>query len=127
MIASVRWLLNMDEEKTMKAALVTACSALILISSCAKAPDQIGAADIGTNVYRGYSCKQLAQSRVKHEHDLENLSAAQKSAAEGDAWGVLILGLPVSSMSGNDKEAAISITKGHIQSIEEEQQRKGCR
>lgn len=111
----------------MKAAFVAGCSALVLIASCAKAPDQIAAADVGSNVYRGYSCKQLAESKVKHAHDLENLSAAQKSAAEGDAWGVVLLGLPVSSMSGNDKEASISITKGHIQGIEEEQQRKGCR
>lgn len=97
------------------------------ISACAKAPDQIAAADVGDGIYRGYSCKQLAAKKLAISQDLENLSAAQKSAASGDAWGVFLLGLPLSSMSGNDKEAAISVAKGHIQEIETEQQRKSCR
>lgn len=117
----------MHEEMPVKAAVATGLCCLMLIASCAKAPDKIAAADVGPNVYRGYSCKQLAENKIKYKHDLENLSAEQKSAAEGDAWGVVLLGIPVSSMSGNDKEASISITKGHIQGIEEEQQRKGCK
>lgn len=106
---------------------VIALSMTIAISACAKAPDQIAAADIGAGAYRGYGCKQLAEKKLAISQDLENLSAAQKSAASGDAWGVFILGLPLSSMSGNDKETAISVAKGHIQEIDKERQRKSCR
>ena len=101
--------------------------AVLAVSACAKAPEQIAAADIGSGVYRGQSCAQLTQQRLKISQDLENLSAAQKSAQSGDAWGVFLLGLPLSSMSGNDKETAIAVAKGHVQEIDKERQRKGCR
>lgn len=100
---------------------------LIALSACAKKPDQIAATNIGDSAYRGQSCQQLNQAKTKIRHDLDNLSAAQKSAATGDAWGVFLLGLPLSSLSGNDREAAISVAKGHVQAIETEQQRKGCK
>lgn len=99
---------------------------LIALTACAKNPDKIAAANIGSNEYKAYSCKQLGAAKVKHSQNLENLTAAQKDAQGGDFLGVLIFGLPLSSMTGNDKETAIAVTKGHIQSIEVEQQRKGC-
>lgn len=100
---------------------------LVAITACAKAPEKIAAASIGTNEYKGYSCKQLGESKIKQNQNLENLSAAQKDAQGGDFLGVLIFGLPLSSMTGNDKETAIAVTKGHIQSIDTELQRKGCK
>lgn len=110
----------------MKKVLVIA-ALVAALSGCAKKPEEIAAANIGDSAYRGQSCKQLAQAKTKITHDLDNLSAAQKSAATGDAWGVFLLGLPLSSMSGNDKETAISVAKGHVQAIETEQQSKGCK
>lgn len=101
--------------------------AVLLAAACAKQPDAIPAAEIGTNEYRGYSCRQLSDAEVKYNQALENLSAAQRNAANGDAWGVFLLGLPLSSLSGNDKETAIAVTKGHLQSIDLEQQRRGCK
>ena len=96
------------------------------VTACAKQPDQIAAAEIGNNEYRGYSCRQLSDAELKYTQGLENLSAQQEAAASGDAFGVFLLGLPLSSMSGGDKETAITITKGHLQSIDREQQRKRC-
>lgn len=111
----------------MKKLTVILAASAVLMAACAKSPDKISAAEIGSNEYRGYSCKQLAEAKVKHAHNLENLSAAQKDAQGGDFFGVLIFGLPLSSMSGNDKETAIAVTKGHVQAIETEQQRKSCK
>lgn len=99
---------------------------VVAVSACAKQPDQIAAVEVGSNEYRGYSCRQLSEIELKYTQALTNLSAQQKSAATGDAWGVFLLGLPISSMSGSDKETAIAVTKGHIQSIDREQARKGC-
>lgn len=101
--------------------------AIALIAACAQKPENIAAANIGTNEYRGYSCMQLTEAKLQHDQNLANLSADQKKAATGDAVGVFLLGLPLSSMSGNDKETAIAVTKGHLQSIEREQARKNCR
>lgn len=102
-------------------------AAAVFLSACAKQPEDIPAADIGDQGYARYSCKQLYLKKVDLSQKLANLSAAQKNAASGDAMGVFLLGLPVSSMSGNDKETAIAVAKGHIQAIERQQARKGCR
>ena len=99
----------------------------MLASGCAKKPEQIAAADIGANEYRSYSCKNLREAEVRYTQALENLSANQKQAATGDAWGVFLLGLPLSSMSGADQETKIAVTKGHLQSIEMEKTQKNCR
>jgi hypothetical protein len=55
---------------------------------------------------------------MKISQDLANLSARQKSAASGDAWGVVLLGLPLSSMSGGDQEALIAVAKGKVQALD---------
>ncbi|WP_283177884.1 hypothetical protein [Gemmobacter sp. 24YEA27] len=107
-------------------AIFIVLAASCIAAGCAKKPDQIPAADIGPNPYGGQSCASLNKHLLTQKQNLENLSAAQQSAASGDAWGVFLLGLPVSSMSGNDKEAAISLTKGHIQKIESEKLAKKC-
>lgn len=111
----------------MRTYFAAAMIAFLTLAACAKSPDRIAAADIGANEYRGYSCKQLATAKVEQQQNLEKLSAAQKDAQGGDFIGVILLGLPLSSMSGNDKETAIAVTKGHLSSIEKEAARKGCK
>lgn len=98
----------------------------LLVAACAKQPENIAAVEVGANEYRGLSCKQLTETRVATAQNLENLSAAQKNAASGDAMGVFLLGLPVSSMSGNDNETAIAVTKGRLQALDREIARKSC-
>ncbi|MEQ9568232.1 MAG: hypothetical protein RLN85_20885 [Pseudomonadales bacterium] len=100
---------------------------LVATAACAKQPENIAAVDVGTAQYASYSCAQLAEARLKYAQTLENLSARQKSAASGDAWGVFLLGLPLSSMSGGDQETNIAVTKGHIQSVDEARLKKGCK
>lgn len=97
------------------------------VSACAKQPDQIAAVDIGADAYSRYSCSQLVSEKTKISQELENLSARQKSAASGDAWGVFLLGLPLSSMSGGDQEALIAVAKGKVQAIDQKIVAKKCR
>lgn len=99
---------------------------VLLISACAKKPDQIAAVDVGADAYSRYSCNQLASEKTKISQELENLSARQKSAASGDAWGVFLLGLPLSSMSGGDQEALIAVAKGKLQAIDRQVVGKNC-
>lgn len=102
------------------------CVTFVTVAACAKQPDNIAAADVAQTQYERYSCAQLAEARLKYDQTLQNFSARQKSAATGDAWGVALLGLPLSSMSGGDQETNIAITKGHIQAVEMERQRQNC-
>lgn len=102
-------------------------SCLLVLGACAKSPDQIAAVEVGVDAYSRYSCSQLATEKVSISQDLENLSAKQKSAASGDAVGVFLLGMPLSSMSGNDQEATIAIAKGKVQAIDRQRNAKGCK
>jgi len=99
---------------------------VLTVAACAKQPDQISAVDIGPNPYLRHSCKNLAQEKLALEQNLANLSAAQKNAASGDTMGVILLGLPLSSMSGNDKETAIAVTKGKLQAVETARASRNC-
>ncbi len=42
----------------------------------------------------------------------------QKDAVTGDAVGVLLIGVPVSSATGGDRETAIAVEKGRLAAIE---------
>lgn len=101
-------------------------SIAVLFSACAKNPDRISAFEISSHGFKDYSCERLASEKQTSVHQLENLSAQQRAAADGDAIGMFLVGLPISSMAGNDREAAVSLAKGTIQAIERVQVAKGC-
>jgi hypothetical protein len=107
--------------------LILPAVCLALVAACAKQPDQIAAIDVGGDAYARYSCSQLVAEKTTISQELENLSAKQKTAASGDAWGVFLLGLPLSSMSGGDQEAMIAVAKGKVQAIDRQLVAKNCR
>lgn len=77
-------------------------------------------------MYASLNCRSLASKETEIRNDLDSLSAAQNSAANSDAWGVFLLGVPWSSMSGNDKEALIAVAKGRLDAIDVVQAQKNC-
>lgn len=103
-----------------------AISALAL-AACAQAPEKVAPIPVAGDPYRGYSCSQLKAEQLKVNHAIEALSAEQKKAADNDALGVILLGLPISSMSGNDKEAALGVAKGRKQALEAKILARKCR
>ena len=107
--------------------LILPALCLAFVTACAKQPDQIAAVDVGGDAYARHSCSQLMHEKTTISQDLENLSAKQKSAANGDAWGVFLLGLPLSSMSGGDQETMIAVAKGRLQAIDRQLVAKNCR
>ncbi|MBL1436529.1 MAG: hypothetical protein COB08_010065 [Rhodobacteraceae bacterium] len=101
--------------------------ALAFLAACAAAPDAIAPAAISPDLYAGRSCQQLAQENANLTAELTTLVAQQQRAVDGDAMGVFLLGLPMSSMSGNDKETEIALARGKQQAITLQMQTKGCR
>jgi hypothetical protein len=69
-------------------------------AACAKAPDRI------MPVANAGPCTD--EDRLK----LAELSAKQQEAANADALGVFLIGVPVASAGGADNEAEIAILKG---------------
>ena len=97
-----------------------------VVSACAKQPENIAAIPMDTVIYERMSCRSLAAEEAKTTAELNALSAAQKNAADSDALGVFLLGIPWASMSGNDKEALIAVAKGRVDAINTVQASKGC-
>jgi len=114
----------MVNQPISRAVIVTACA--ITLASCAKRPDAISPAAIPIQAYQGQSCEQLASTLATERQTLARISDAQNNAATGDAIGVFLVGVPVSSVSGGDQEGNIAVSKGKIQAIEAVRSQKGC-
>ncbi len=100
--------------------------ALAALAACAKQPENIAGVAVSGNAFAAYSCPDLRAQRIASAQSLENLSASQRSAATGDALGVFLLGLPLSSLSGGDREAEIAVTRGELQAIDQRITLNGC-
>jgi hypothetical protein len=82
--------------------LIFCAVALVALGGCAKRPSAIVPADIPMAAYTNLPCEQLAQEQVKEQTALAALSKAQNDAANGDAFGVFLIGVPVGSVVGAD-------------------------
>lgn len=98
----------------------------VALAGCAKRPDAIVPVDIPMSAYTNLSCEQLAQEQVKEQQNLAAVSKAQNDAATGDAFGVFLIGVPMSSTFGGDKEGQVAVTKGKVQAIESARKSKSC-
>ena len=109
----------------MRAYFVVPALALA-ISSCAKRPDAIVPADIPMAAYTNLTCEQLGQEMIKEQTALAAVSKQQHDAATGDAFGVFLIGVPMSSTFGGDKEGQVSVAKGKVKAIQSAMMSKGC-
>lgn len=109
----------------MRRAVVIGLSALA-ISSCAKRPDAIAPAAIPVENYTRSTCDDLAFQLASEKDRLAELSKSQNEAATGDAIGVFLLGVPMSSAFGADKEGEVSVQKGKVMAIESAMAQNGC-
>lgn len=100
--------------------------ALLLIGGCAKRPGAIAAAPLPADAYAGLSCERIKTDLAAEKVELFKLSQKQNDAATGDAVGVFMIGLPVSSMTGSDNEGAIAVSKGKINALEAAAARNNC-
>ena len=99
------------------------------LASCAERPENIAAIPVfplDNAKYKKLSCKKLAREETKIRKDLDALSERQRKTAKNDSWGVLLVGLPVSSMSGSDKASLIGVAKGKLDAIDLVQLDKDC-
>lgn len=125
-IISIRYIEIDSLEKPMRSSALVVLSAL-LIAGCAKRPDAIVPVDIPISAYSGQSCSSLRRDLASERAKLEVLSASQNSAATGDAVGVFLIGVPVSSLGGGDQEGNLAVSKGKVQAMELAMKQKGCR
>jgi len=110
----------------MKVKYFAVALAVAAATSCAKRPDAIVPVDIPMAAYTGQSCAALKSVMAKEKAILHAVSKQQHDAANGDAFGVFLIGVPMSSTFGGDKEGQVAVSKGKVQAIENAMKSKGC-
>lgn len=96
------------------------------LTSCAKSPESIQASYVSHVGYQGWTCGQLAEEQHRLSAALATASTHQKKARTNDTVGVILLGLPVSSLSGDNIAPEIARLKGEDQAIRKAMITKSC-
>lgn len=82
------------------------------LAACARSPDAIAPVAMPAGMFAGLSCSAARTEQAITTARLAALSAQQLNAVAGDAIGVFMLGVPVSSLTGSNKEGLIATEKG---------------
>lgn len=98
----------------------------VVVAGCAQAPESIQPSYVSQSNYINWSCPQLAEERGHLSAALATASAQQQSARTGDTVGVILLGLPVSSMSGESIAPEVARLKGEQEAVRKVMIRKHC-
>lgn len=97
--------------------LPAALLVLPLLAACAASPSSIQPVSMG-NAFAAVSCAQAEADLHVERQTLAALESKQKGAVVGDAVGVFLIGVPVSSLSGGDRAGAIGASKGKVLALE---------
>ena len=106
---------------------IVAALVLLPLAACAKRPDAIVPTEIPMAAYSNLDCGGLSKELQSEQGKLTALSKQQNNAANGDAFGVFLIGVPMSSVTGGNKEGDISVAKGKVLSIQNTMKAKGCK
>jgi hypothetical protein len=101
-------------------------AACLALAACAQSPEYIDPIYVSDVPYRTLSCEQLGADQTQLADALAKASAAQSSASTNDAVGVLLLGLPIGSMVGENRAAEIGRLKGELEAVQTALQTKTC-
>jgi len=74
----------------------------LALCACAKSPESISPSYISDVGYQSWTCQQLAGEELRLRDALATASTQQEKARTNDTVGVIFLGLPVSSLSGDN-------------------------
>ncbi|MEM7073793.1 MAG: hypothetical protein AAF484_01825 [Pseudomonadota bacterium] len=101
----------------MKSSGVVFLGSVILLGACAQQPANIDPIPVG-EAYVSTKCAEAQQMLVSERELLDELSKQQETTAAGDAMGVFLIGVPVSSVYGEDVSAEIATSKGKVMALE---------
>ncbi|WP_431285462.1 hypothetical protein ACQW02_11930 [Humitalea sp. 24SJ18S-53] len=103
-----------------------AALAAAVIVGCAQAPETIAPAFVSEIPYLSYTCEQLADEQLRLNGELLVSTQQQQQARSNDTAGVILLGLPLGSMSGGNVAPLIAQYRGQQEAMHRAAIRKGC-
>ncbi|RUA06331.1 MAG: hypothetical protein DSY43_02225 [Gammaproteobacteria bacterium] len=98
----------------------------VFVTGCANRPESISASYMSHERFIDNNCQVLTTKMLEARSNLAKFSEIQNSKATEDAWGVFLLGVPFSKLSG-DSEADVAKYKGMVEAIETAQIKRKCK
>ena len=86
----------------------------VAMTACAPGPNAVAPTAMPAGLYDGLTCTQARTEREASAAREAALSARQRSAATGDAIGVVLIGLPVSGLTGGDVSGQLAAERGRL-------------
>lgn len=107
--------------------LLTMIFGVLLISSCASAPEKIKAVPYEDETYSKFSCEEVEIERLKVQDALAEATGKQRAARKKDQ-ATFVLFPAALLFTGGDAEKADELArlKGQFESIERVSANKGC-
>ncbi len=105
---------------------ITIGAVLASLTACANRPESIRASFVSHEKFTHLECPALATRMIDTRAELDKFSKMQDSKANGDAFGVFLLGVPFSKLSG-DHEGDVARLKGEIEAIDTAQVKNKCK
>ena len=105
--------------------IIPALLCVVSVGACAAKPESIQPSYISPTTFAGMNCSQLAAEAVRVDNALVRASAQQTKARSNDTAGVILLGLPVSSLSGGNVAPQIADLKGRQEVLQQSQIQRG--
>ncbi len=106
--------------------IILAFFVIAIASACAPTPESIKPSPVTDEPYQSWSCEQLQQEQARLTSALDAASTQQRKARSDDTTGVILLGLPVGSMSGKNVAPQIARYKGELAAVQKTISDKHC-
>lgn len=101
----------------MNRTFLALAAATLSLAACAKSPGSIAPVSMG-NAFAGVTCQQASTQLSAERQALAALEGKQRGAVVGDAIGVFLIAVPVSSLTGGNVEGQIGASKGKALALE---------
>lgn len=85
---------------------------VVVLAGCAAKPEAIQASYVSPVTYDSFSCAQLKQEWFRVDAALGAASQQQQQARDHDTMGIVLLGIPTGSMSGEAVAPEVAKLKG---------------
>lgn len=106
--------------------IVGAVAAAAALGGCAKSPESIAPSYVSEVSYQAWSCQQLSDETLRLSAAYATAAQQQEKARTNDVVGVILIGLPVSSMSGDNIAPEIGRLKGEQEAVRKAMVIKNC-
>lgn len=96
------------------------------LGACAKSPESISPSYVSEVSYQAWSCQQLSDETLRLSSAYASAAQQQEKARTNDVVGVILIGLPVSSLSGDNIAPEIARLKGEQEAVRKAMVLKNC-